>query len=193
MQQKFTSSADSLKGNWETVPNPLEASRLRLEFKPDKKFSYILSSSWHGTYKLDGTKLISAIFIPILNKYKSDTSTVLIFSDTLVQMASEKGKETTTTMIRKKDSTNAGAGINGTWIMKNENAESSTITYSQSGTIEVNSILKSFYGNYSINKDTLIAFSRRQLMLKNRFVIDRGLLRIYSPVQSGPITLEKIQ
>jgi hypothetical protein len=194
MQQKNkTPGADLLFGNWETVPNPLETSTLRLEFKPGKKFSYILTSSWHGSYKLEGTKLVSSLSIPFMNKIKTDTSTVFIFSDTLIQIGNEKGKETTLRMIRKKDSTNTGAGLVGTWVIQNQDAEYSTISYSLSGTFEMNNILKSFYGNYRTKSDTLMAFSRGYLMLKNRFVIDKGLLRIYSPVQSGPITLEKVQ
>jgi hypothetical protein len=171
----------------------LDSSTLRLEFKPGKKFSYILSSKWSGKYKLDGTKLFSSLYIPMMNKYKTDTSTVLIFSDTLIQIGNDKGKETTSRMFRKKDSINIGAGLTGTWIIPNQDAESSTISYLPSGTFEVNNILKSFYGNYMIKSDTIMAFSRGRLMLKNRFIIERRQLLIYSPVQSGPITLEKIQ
>jgi hypothetical protein len=193
-QQKLNASrADSLAGNWVTVPNPLEASSLRLEFKPNKKFSYILSSEWKGTYKLDGTKLISSIFVPIMNKYKTDTTTVLIYSDTLIQVGTEKGKETSSKMIRKKDVPDTCAGIVGTWVMENENAEYSTISYKPSGTFDIKNILKSFNGNYSTKSDTLMSFSQGHLMFKNRFVIASGLLRIYSPTQSGPITLQRVK
>ncbi|MGA7722500.1 MAG: hypothetical protein WCA84_15120 [Ignavibacteriaceae bacterium] len=192
-QQKVDVSwADSLAGNWETVPNPLEASSLRFEFKPNKKFSYILSSEWRGTYKLEGTKLISSIFVPIMNKYKTDTTTVLIYADTLIQVGTEKGKETTSKMIRKSSAEKKDAGIVGTWILENENAEYSTISYTPSGTIEVKNILKSFNGSYSTKSDTLMSFSQGHLMFKNRFVIARGLLRIYSTTQSGPITLRRV-
>jgi hypothetical protein len=192
-QKKKASGASPLEGNWETIHNPMEASTLTLEFKPNKKFSYILSSAWQGTYKLDGTKLISALYIPIFKKYKTDTTTILIFSDTLIQIGKDKGVEKTTKMIRKKDGAGVGAGLIGTWIMENKDAEYSTISYSQSGTFEVKNILRSFNGNYITKSDTLIAFSQGRLMLKNRFVIDKGKLRLYSPTQSGPITLEKAE
>jgi hypothetical protein len=168
----------------------LEASILRLEFKSDKKFSYILSSSWEGTYQLDGTKLISSTYIPIYKKYKSDTTTVLIYSDTVIQIGKDRGADVTTTMVRK--SGNTGAGLLGSWIIKNQQAEYSTVVYSPAGKFNVKNILKSFHGNYIIKDDTLTAFSENRQMLKCRYVIDKGVMRLYSPVQSGPITLEKV-
>jgi hypothetical protein len=189
--KKKVNWADSLVGNWETVHNPLETSTLRFEFKTNKNFNYLLSSSWKGTYKLDGTKLISSLYIPLMNKYKNDTSTVLIFSDTLIQIGKDTGIEKTSKLIRKKDVANAGFGLVGTWVMQNEEAEYSTITYSQSGTFEIKNILKSFKGNYTTKGDTLMVFSLGHMMLKNRIVLDKQKLRIYSPTQSGPVTLEK--
>jgi hypothetical protein len=190
-QKKNIFGANPIEGNWETIPNPMEASKLALEFKSNKKFSYSLSSTWQGTYKLDGTKLISNLYVPILRKYKTDTTTIVIFSDTLIQIGKDNDKDKTTKMIRKKNGANAGVGLVGIWIMENEDAEYSTISYSQSGTFEMKNILRSFKGNYITKSDTLMAFSQGHLMLKNRFVIDKGKLRLYSPTQSGPITLEK--
>ena len=191
-QKKKILKASPIKGNWETIHNPLEASTLRLEFKADRKFSYMLSSSWEGTYQLDGTKLISSTYIPIYKKYKSDTTTVLIYSDTVIQIGKDRGVDVTTTMVRKADSSNTGAGLIGTWIIKNQQAEYSTVVYSPAGKFNVKNILKSFHGNYIIKDDTLTAFSENRQMLKCRYVIDKGVMRLYSPVQSGPITLEKV-
>ena len=190
-QKKEAPKADTIEGKWETIHNPMEASTLTLEFKSNKKFIYTLSSTWQGTYKLEGTKLLSSIYLPIYKKYKTDTTTVLIFSDTLIQIRKDKDKETTTKMIRERNSSNAGAGLLGTWIVENQGEEHSTISYSSSGAFVMEKILKSFNGNYIIKGDTLTVFSQGRIMLRNRFVIDKGNLRIYSPTQSGPITLER--
>ena len=192
-QKKENSNTSLIQGNWETVHNPMEASTLRLEFNTDKKFSYILSSSWEGTYQLDGTKLISSTYIPIYKKYKSDTTTVLIYSDTVIQIGKDKGVDVTTTMVRKADSSNTGAGLIGTWIIINQKEEYSTVVYGTSGKFKVKNILRSFHGNYITKGDTLIAFSEGRQMLKCRYVIDKGVMRLYSPVQSGPMTLEKVK
>jgi hypothetical protein len=192
-KKKETVKKDVLTGKWETANNPLEASRLTLEFKAKNMFSYTLTSDWHGTYILDGTKLVSSIYIPIYKKYKTDTTTVLIFSDTLIQVGKDKGVETTTRMIREVESTNTGAGLVGSWRIENEDAESSVITYNSNGTYNVKNILKSFSGSYNTKSDTLMTFSNGHMMFKNRFVIDKGVLRLYSKTQSGPITLMKAE
>jgi hypothetical protein len=193
MQQKEkVAIPDPLRGKWETIHNPMEASVLSLEFKPNKKFSYSLSSTWHGTYKLEGTKLVSSLYIPIYKKYKADTTTILIFSDTLVQVGKERGEEKTTRMVKAIDSVNTGAGIIGTWIIDNQDNEYSTVTYTTVGTFEIKNILKSFNGSYDTKKDTLMAFSEGRMMFKNRFILDKGQLRLYSPAQSGPMTFEKV-
>jgi hypothetical protein len=192
-QKKKINWADSLSGKWETVNNPMEASRLILDFKAKKKFSYTLSSFWHGTYKLEGTKLVSNIYIPIYKKNKTDTTTVLIFADTLIQVGKDRGTETYTKMIREGGSKNAGAGIIGSWKFENPDAESSVITYNTNGTYEIKNILKSFDGTYTTKSDTVIAYSGDLMMFKNRFVIDKGQLRLYSKSQSGPMTLIKAE
>jgi hypothetical protein len=192
MQQKENPSENArIEGKWATVHNPMEASDLRLEFKSNKDFSFVLSSAWHGTYKQDGTKVVSSLYIPIYKKYKEDTTTVLIYTDTLVQIGKDRGKEVITKMIRQNDSTNTGAGIIGSWLIDNQDAESSIITYKPSGEFEIKNILKSFTGKYTVKKDTLTVISDGRIMIKNRFAIDRGQLRLYSPTQSGPITLER--
>ncbi|MDR3628378.1 MAG: hypothetical protein P4L45_16155 [Ignavibacteriaceae bacterium] len=190
-QKKNPAEKAQIEGKWATIHNPMEASDLSMEFKPNKDFSYILSSTWHGNYKQDGAKLITSLYVPIYKKYKEDTTTVLVYSDTLVQIGKDKGKEVITKMIRQNDSTNTGAGIIGSWIIDDQDAESSIITYKPSGEFVIKNILKSFKGKYTIKNDTLMVVSEGRMMIKNRFIIDRGQLRLYSPSQSGPITLEK--
>jgi len=192
-QKKVTAKNDILTGKWETAHNPMEASTLTLEFKEKNMFSYTVSSLWHGSYKLEGTKLVSSIYIPIYKKYKTDTTTVLIFSDTLIQVGKDKGVETTTKMVREDEGAKISASLIGSWRIENEDTESSIITYNSNGTYEVKNILKSFSGSYNTKNDTLMTFSDGHMMFKNRFVIDKGVLRLYSKTQSGPITLIKTE
>ena len=190
-QKKKQQNKSQLVGKWETVPNPMEASSLALDFEANNEFTFILSSKWHGTYKLDGSKLVSSLYIPIFKKYKEDTTTVLIYSDTLIEVGKDNGKDVTTRMIKQKDTTNKGAGIIGSWRIDGQDDKSSVITYNTSGSFEVKNILQSFKGKYLLKSDTVIVISDGRVMLRNRFIIDRGLLRLYSPTQSGPITLER--
>ncbi len=190
-QKKKETISDPLIGKWETVHNPLESSRLILEFRKNKTFSYLLESNWNGSYKLNGTKLITNTSIPILNKIKADTSTILIYSDTLVQISKIRGKEVTTKMIRQGKSSKLGSGIIGSWAMKDSDAEHSTINFNSDGNFQIKNILKSFKGNYITKKDTVTVFSYGLQMMKNRFVFDKGLLLLYSKTQSAPIKLER--
>ncbi len=183
--------SNPLIGKWETVPNPLEASSLILSFNKNKSFNYLLQSNWNGKYKLDGTKLITLTSIPILNKIKTDTSTVLIYSDTLVQISKIKGKDVTSKMIRINKKKILGAGIIGTWRMRDPEAEYSTIDFSSDGTFHIKNILKSFKGNYLISKDTVMVFSNGMQMMKNRFILDREQLWLYGHTQSAPIKLQR--
>ncbi len=193
LAQKKTSKTVSnpLVGKWETVPNPLEASSLFLTFNKNKSFSYLLESNWNGKYSLDGTKLITFTSIPILNKVKTDTSTVLIYSDTLVQVTKVKGKDITNKMVRIKEKKKLGAGIIGTWRMTVPEAEYSTINFNSNGTFHIKNILKTFKGNYLVKQDTVMVFSNGMQMMKNRFILDRGQLWLYGHTQSAPIKLQR--
>lgn len=190
-KKKIKTISDPLVGKWETVHNPLETSSLILDFRKNKTFSYLLESNWTGKYKLDGTKLITFTSIPILNKIKTDTATVLIYSDTLVQISKVKGKDVTSKMVRQKRVPAMGAGIIGTWVMHDPEAEHSTIDFNSDGTFHIKNILKKFKGNYITKKDTVTVFSYGMQMMKNRFVLERGQLWLYGHTQSAPIKLEK--
>ena len=189
-KKKKVSHKDSLVGNWVTVPNPLEASYLRMEFHPDGKFLYKLSSEWNGKYSLDGTKLTSTYFIRILNKTKTDTSTVLIYADTLVQIIHLKGKETTLKMVRL-GGTKKGAGIIGTWITSDPDAQYVTITYNTNGTFEVKKILREFKGNYTVKGSNFSVFSEGRFMFKSDYIFERGQLLMYSKTANGHIKMER--
>ena len=190
-KKKIKTDSNPLVGKWETVPNPLEASSLSLDFRKNKSFSYLLESNWNGKYKLEGTKLITITSIPILNKTKTDSSTVLIYSDTLVQISKVKGKDVTSKMVRHSRTSKLGGGIIGTWVMHNSDAEHSTIDFKSDGTFHIKNILKTFKGNYLVKQDTVTVFSYGMLMMKNKFILDRGQLWLYGHTQSAPIKLEK--
>ncbi len=192
-KKKKSSQSSSLIGTWETVPNALEASYLTLQFNKDKKFSFVLKSTWKGKYKLNGTQLITYTNIPILNKVKTDSSTVLIYSDTLIQISKVKGEEVTVKMYRQRGTSQLGAGIIGTWIMSDPDGEFSTFKYSTDGTFEVKNILRSFKGNYVVKEDTVSVFSNGVPMFKNRYVFERGLLLLYSKTQSAPVKLQRVK
>jgi hypothetical protein len=182
-----------LAGKWETVHNPIEASDLTLEFSSNKRFKYLLTSHWEGTYKLEGTKLLTSVYIPLFKKYKSDTSTVLLYSDTLVQIGKDHGVEVTNKMVRQSGSDNNSTGILGNWVMSSKDEEHSIVTFTSSGKYEINNILKSFNGNYIIRKDTVTVFLNGTPVIKNRFVFERGYLLLYSQGKTAPITLERVK
>ncbi len=189
-KKKKANPKDSLIGNWVTVPNPLEASYLRMEFHPGGKFLYKLSSEWDGKYSLNGTKLVSTYFIRIINKAKTDTSTVLIYADTLVEITHVKGKDNTIKMVRQ-GGTKKGAGIIGTWITSDPDAQYVTITYNTNGTFEVKKILREFSGNYIVQGNTFSVFSNGRFMLKTEYVFEKGLLLMYSKTGNGHIKMER--
>lgn len=186
--QKKTVSENPLIGKWETVHNPLESTLLTLNFKKDKKFSYKLTSKWSGKYQLNGTTLISNYYIPILNKIVTDSSTVLIYSDTLIQVTYKKGKSQTFKMIRK-DGMEKGAGIIGSWKVLNPDAQEMSIKYNTNGTFEIHKILKAFNGFYIVKGNTFQVYSNRMLMMRSEFEFIRGDLMLYSKTSKGPIRM----
>ncbi len=179
-----------LVGKWETSHNRLQSSLLTLTFKKDKKFSYDLSSEWMGRYQLHGTTLFSDYYIPVLNKYKADSSTVLIFSDTLIQVINEKGKSQTLKMIREHG-IEKGAGIIGTWDVLNSDAQKMTITYNTDGSFEVHKILRAFSGYYLVKGKTFQVYSNNALMMQEEFEIIRGDLMLYNKKSKGPLRMER--
>jgi len=179
-----------LIGKWETSHNRLQSSLLTLTFKKDKKFSYNLSSEWNGRYQLHGTTLISDYYIPVLNKYKADSSTVLIYSDTLIQVINAKGKNQTLKMIREHG-IEKGAGIIGTWDVLNPDAQNMTITYNTNGTFEVHKTLRAFDGNYLLKGKTFHVYSNGVLMMQGEYEIIRGELMLYSKTSKGPIRMDR--
>lgn len=189
-KKKKVVEENPLVGKWETPHNPLESSLLTLNFKKNKKFDYNLSSKWSGKYKLQGTTLISDYYIPVLNKYKADSSTVLIYSDTLIQVMKIKGKNQTLKMIREHG-IEKGAGIIGTWEVLNPDAQKMTIIYNTNGSFEVHRILRAFDGNYLVNGNTFRVFSNGALMMRGEFEIIRGELMLYSKTSKGPIKMQR--
>ncbi len=190
-QKKKVTHKDPLIGNWRTVPNPLAASYLRLEFHPDHTFFYKLNSEWQGRYRLSGTTLTSTYFIKILNKTKTESSTVLINSDTLLQVIHERGKDSTITFIRKGGA-KKGEGIIGTWIVQNSIVPYMAITYNTNGSFEVNKILREFTGNFTDNGKTFSLYSGKELLTKMTYIFERGLLLIYSK-EHGHLKMERVK
>ncbi len=186
--RKKTASKNPLIGKWETLPNRLESSRLTLEFKKNSDFKYDLTSNWGGRYKLNGTNLISNYYIPILNKNKADSSTVLIYSDTLIQVMKVKGNNQTLKMVRENKA-ERGAGIIGTWIVLNPDVQKMTITYNTDGTFKIHNILKSFNAKYVIKGKTFIVVKDGREIMLSEFEFMRGELMLYSKKSNGPIRM----
>lgn len=191
-KERKLSSQDSLIGKWETPSNPLATSTLTMEFHKDKKYSFLLSSTWKGKYNLQDTKLISSYFIPTINKYKSDTSTVLIYGNSLVQIYSKNGHDSTVKMVRKEIKKNKGAGLLGAWEFNYLDNNHSIIEYKKDGQFEVHNILRSFSGTFTVKDNKLTAYSNGREMFSDKFLFIRGMLYIYN--SSGtPLKLERVK
>ncbi len=190
--RKKTAGKNSLIGKWETLPNRYESSRLTLEFKKNNEFKYDLTSKWGGRYKLNGTHLISDYYIPILNKNKADSSTILIYSDTLIQATKVKGNNQTLKMVRK-NKVEKGAGIIGTWIVLNPDVQKMTITYKTNGTFEIHNILKSFNAKYVIKGKTFIVVEAGREIMISDFEFMKGELMLYSKTSKGPIRMMRVK
>ena len=137
--------------------------------------------------------MVSSYYIPILNKTRTDTSTVLIYADTLVQVSSVNGKVKTLKMVRENHKAMKGAGIIGSWILENSDAESATMTYTPEGKFELHKVLRSFNGNFVVNKDTVSVYSNGIPMMKSHFLFERGKLLLYSNAKSGYVKLQRIK
>jgi hypothetical protein len=186
------SAQDSLIGKWETPSNPLATSTLTMEFHKDKKYSFLLSSTWKGKYNLQGTKLITSYFIPTINKYKSDTSTVLIYGNSLVQIYSKNGHDSTVKMVRKEIKKIKGAGLVGTWSFNYLDNNPSIIEYKKDGQFEIHNVLRSFSGTFTVKDNKITAYSNGREMFSDKFLFIRGLLYIYN--SSGtPLKLQKVE
>ncbi len=170
----------SIIGKWETAPNPFSSSKLEMDFKKDGKFSFLLSSTWKGKYIIQGTKLTSNYFIPILHKVKTDTSTVLIYGDTLVQVFNVKGKDSTARMIRMHGRKSKNAGIIGKWSFIDQENNPAHIEYFKNGEFEIHNVLRSFKGNFLIKNKYITTFSGGRPMFKSKFLFIRGMLYLYN-------------
>ncbi len=191
---KGSTNKNPLIGTWQTVRVKMSESYLTLDFKPDKKFKYLLQSQWFGGYRFNGTELISSYRIPFLNKIVTDTSVALIISDTLITKVNSKGKSKTTKFVRVNENSKRN-GIIGKWHTYDYNGHEAIIEYEPKGGLKITEILRKFDGYYIVKGDHFDVFAENggKMMDNMRFQMLRDEMIIYGKKPHSTMKFNKIK
>ncbi len=182
-----------LIGKWETPNLEMNTSHLTMQFEPKYKFSYDLKSIWNGNYKFEGTRLASSYYIPFMNKWVKDTSTVLINTDTLVIESNKDTTHTAYKFFRIKDTLNTNVGIYGKWESKNYMGNSAIFNFNKDGSMSIQKTLNKYNGYFTVQKNIFSVFAHRQMVMELKFQIIRDELYLYKIGNSDVLKLVRVK
>lgn len=180
-----------LIGKWKSIRNKEKGVEINIRFNSDGTVKYNVSVKLKGNYILKGNKLISFFNDLKTNKVEVDTSIIEFKGNTLVLKSTVNGTKIKMKRLGKQNK--AGKTIFGKWKSENYNGYKAITEYNPYYGINVQLLVKSIEGSFTVDKNLLTIFSPTTYRMRMNFKITKNIMTLHNLENGKDLTMVKLR